>query len=67
MREITHSRRAYRASNSTETPRLSNLCCASHPGISERVMIVAIARYGWKGETGNEIASHQALDCYRRS
>ena len=44
-----------------------NLCCASHPMISEPGDPCARARYGSKRETGNAIASHQALDRYRRS
>jgi ribbon-helix-helix protein len=50
MREITHTRRTYRASNSTETPRLSYLCYASHPGISEQMITV---RYSVRVETGD--------------
>jgi hypothetical protein len=51
-----------------------NLCCASHPGLSEQGHIPCNARIsetstcaGSKRETGNEIASRKAVDSYRRS
>jgi hypothetical protein len=65
-------------------PNKLNLCCASHPRISEQCDLTvegpvaggsramtkfseASTHTGSKRETGNEIASHQAVDRYRRS
>lgn len=48
--------------------RIRSICAAHHiPGSRKRVKFQWIARYGSKWETGNEIASHQALDRHRRS